>query len=144
MNVSAVRSTRVCRSDFPARCFASRRSDLGLFLFVLIGNFLFSMLRNPSASPDARQCLAEGRACRGFCRGHLPGPLPGNGLGRRDAAMAELLKMPIEELSRHLQEALSQSNPCLHHAFGAPSSVLLPTGSLPPPMGEECHGPGYM
>jgi hypothetical protein len=31
-----------------ARCFASRRSDLGLFLFVLVGNFLFSMLRNPS------------------------------------------------------------------------------------------------
>jgi hypothetical protein len=31
-----------------ARCFASRRSDLGLFLFVFVGNFLFSMLRNPS------------------------------------------------------------------------------------------------
>jgi hypothetical protein len=43
-----VRSTTVCRSDFPARCFASRRSHLGLFLFVLVGNFLFSMLRNPS------------------------------------------------------------------------------------------------
>jgi hypothetical protein len=33
----------------PARCFASRRSDLGLFLFVIVGKILFSMLRNPSA-----------------------------------------------------------------------------------------------
>jgi hypothetical protein len=31
-----------------ARCFASRRSDLGLFLFVFVGIFLFSMLWNPS------------------------------------------------------------------------------------------------
>jgi hypothetical protein len=29
----------------PARCFASRRSDFGLFLFVFVG--FFSMLRNP-------------------------------------------------------------------------------------------------
>jgi hypothetical protein len=31
-----------------AHCFASHRSDLGLFLFVIVGIFLFSMLRNPS------------------------------------------------------------------------------------------------
>jgi hypothetical protein len=34
----------------PARCFASRRLDLGLFLFVFVGKILFSMLRNPSHS----------------------------------------------------------------------------------------------
>jgi hypothetical protein len=32
----------------PARYFASRISDLGWFLFVFIGIFLFSMLQNPS------------------------------------------------------------------------------------------------
>jgi hypothetical protein len=31
-----------------ARYFASRRSDPGLFLFIFVGKFLFSMLRNPS------------------------------------------------------------------------------------------------
>jgi hypothetical protein len=38
-------------------CFASRRSDLGLFLFVILGNFLFSMLRNPSRTAIFEPCL---------------------------------------------------------------------------------------
>jgi hypothetical protein len=42
----------------PDRCFASRRLDLGLFLFVFVGNFLFSMLRNPS--PAVRIELNKG------------------------------------------------------------------------------------
>jgi hypothetical protein len=37
-----------------------------------------------------------------------------------------------------------RSSPCLHHAFGVSSLALLSAGFLPPPMGDECHGPGYM
>jgi hypothetical protein len=35
----------------------------------------------------------------GFAAGIVPGPFPGNGLGRRGAAMEELLKMSVEEFS---------------------------------------------
>jgi hypothetical protein len=37
-----------------------------------------------------------------------------------------------------------RSNPCLFHALGASSLALLAASSLPPPVGGECHGPGYM
>jgi hypothetical protein len=86
-----------------------------------------------------REELAGGSAA-----GIVPRPLLGNGSGKRGAAMAEILKMLVEEFSRHLQEALSQEQPLPSPCFGGPSSVLLSTGSLPPPVGEVCHRPGYM
>jgi hypothetical protein len=51
-----------------------------------------SLLTLGNALPMAE--LAEGSAVS-----IVPGPLPGNGSGRRDAAMAELPKMPVEEFS---------------------------------------------
>jgi hypothetical protein len=46
--------------------------------------------------------LPAAELAEGFAAGIVSGPLPGNGSGRRDATMAELPKMPVEELSRHL------------------------------------------
>jgi hypothetical protein len=46
--------------------------------------------------------LPRAELAGGFAAGIVPGLLPGNGSGRRDAAMAELPKMPVEEFSRHL------------------------------------------
>jgi hypothetical protein len=40
-----------------AHCFASRRSDLGLFLFIFVGNFLFSMMQNPSVVLEWDLCV---------------------------------------------------------------------------------------
>jgi hypothetical protein len=53
-----------------------------------------------------REELAGGSAV-----GIVPGPLQGDGSGRRGATMAELPKIPVEEFSRHLREALSQEQP---------------------------------
>jgi hypothetical protein len=55
--------------------------------------------------------LPRAKLAGGSAAGIVPGLLLGNGLGRRDAAMAELLKMSVEEFSRHLLEALSQEQP---------------------------------
>jgi hypothetical protein len=73
--------------------------------------------------------------------GIVPRRVPGNGKGQRGATMTELPKMPVEKLSQHLREALSQEQPspppclwCLYHCTAS-------AGSLPPPMGDEYHGP---
>jgi hypothetical protein len=49
LNISAVRFLQGYEDlIYLSRCFASPRSDLGLFLFVIVGKFLFSMLRDTS------------------------------------------------------------------------------------------------
>jgi hypothetical protein len=58
--------------------------------------------------------------------------------------MAELLKMSVEDPSRHLREALSQEQllPLICH--WRLDSAWFSTGFLPPPVGEECHSPSYL
>jgi hypothetical protein len=48
-----MRSTRYVDLISPAHCFASRRSDLGLFLFVFVGIFFFYAVKPFSNDNDA-------------------------------------------------------------------------------------------
>jgi hypothetical protein len=50
--------------------------------------------------------LPRAELAGGSAAGIVPGLLPENDSERRDAAMAELPKMSVEEYSRHLREAL--------------------------------------